>query len=288
MGISSGDPFGLFRRERKTAGGLTVVVYPQTLPLAHFHIPAGLLSGGEPRRQRSPTITTNAAGIRDYVTGDSFNRIHWASSARRDHLMVKEFEIDPLADVWLFADFSAESLVEAPGLIRADEGRGAVIPRGRSIPCCTEEYVVAIAATLANHLIESKRALGFSAYVPHREVYQPERGHRQMLHMLEALAIARSTSPYSFAEMLVLETPYIARGTTLLLITSSLDARWIYEAQILSRKGLRPMVVLVDPVSFGGQGDLRAAQTALQLGKVPTLTVGYDQDLSTALAQVPV
>ena len=32
--------------------------------------------------------------------------------------MVKEFEIDPQADVWLFVDFSRASLVEAPSVRR--------------------------------------------------------------------------------------------------------------------------------------------------------------------------
>jgi uncharacterized protein (DUF58 family) len=44
--------------------------------------------------------------VRDYEPGDSFSRIHWRSTARRDRLVVKEFELDPLADIWIVPDMS--------------------------------------------------------------------------------------------------------------------------------------------------------------------------------------
>src|SRR5262249_36587775 len=147
------------------------------------------------------------AGVRDYAPGDSFNRIHWASTARKDRLIVKEFDIDPLVDIWLFVDFSASSVVEEPGLQRIS-GNGTIIPTSQDIPPSTEEYAVVIAASLANYFIASERALGFAAYTPYREVYQPEHGQRQLNHILQTLAVARSFSKYSLQQMLTLETPY--------------------------------------------------------------------------------
>jgi uncharacterized protein (DUF58 family) len=279
------DPFGLYRRERRSRNDAKIVVYPQTVAVNRFDSPAGPLSGGEPRRQRSPTTTANASGVREYVTGDSFNRIHWASTARRDMLMVKEFEIDPQSDVWLFVDFSRDSVVEVPGL-RHVHGDGAALPReAGQIPGSTEEYAVVAAASIANYFIEEKRALGFTAYLPQREVMQPERGHKQMLEILEALAVARSRSVYTFAEMLVLETAYLSRGTTLILITSSLDAEWVYEAQILAQKGVRAMAVLIDPTSFGAHGSIDEMEKLLRAGKIPSITVRYGDDLAATLTQ---
>ncbi|MBW4435770.1 MAG: DUF58 domain-containing protein [Pleurocapsa minor GSE-CHR-MK-17-07R] len=285
LGISSMDPFGLYRRERRSRNDARIVVYPQTVAISKFDSPAGPLSGGEPRRQRSPTTTSNASGVRDYVSGDSFSRIHWASTARRDMLTVKEFEIDPQSDVWLFVDFSADSLVEMPGLRRVN-GTGAVLPRETgTIPGSTEEYAVVAAASIANYFVEEKRALGMTAYIPQREVLQPERGYKQMLGVLETLAVARATSQYTFAETLVLETAYLSRGTTLIMITSSLDAEWVFEAQILAQKGIRPMAVLIDPTSFGAHGSIDEMEKLLRAGKIPSITLHYGDDLSATLSQ---
>ncbi|HLU08501.1 MAG TPA: DUF58 domain-containing protein [Oceanobacillus sp.] len=287
ISISSGDPFGLFSSPRTLAATSRVIVYPRTVPVDHFELPMGVLSGGDAQRRRAQTITTNAAGVREYAPGDAFNRIHWATTARRERLMVKEFEIDPMVDVWMFVDFSADSLVEFPNLRRIN-GTGAAIPTNGEIPPSTEEYAVVIAASLAKHFIEAERALGFAAYVPHREIHQPERGNRQLLRILQSLAVARSFTTYSLAEMLTLETPYFTRGTTLVVITSSLDTRWIAEAQILARKGIRPVCVYIDPSSFGGNVAPENTRAMLRLAKIPTVTVSRGDDLTAALRQRPI
>ncbi len=102
--LTSGDPFGLFRIKYHLAHTSNVVVYPNTVPLRSFPLPIGMLPGGDALRRRTHYITTNASGVRDYAPGDPFNRIHWKSTARKDRLIVKEFELDPLADVWLILD----------------------------------------------------------------------------------------------------------------------------------------------------------------------------------------
>jgi uncharacterized protein (DUF58 family) len=286
MRLTSGDPFGFFISPRVVSATSKVIVYPATVALTKFDLPAGTLSGGEAQRRRSHYVTTNAAGVRDYVPGDSFNRIHWRSSARKNRLIVKEFEIDPLVDIWVFADFSAGSLVDAPGLQRLPNG-GAAIPRAPGIPPSTEEYVVVAAASLAQHFISLERAVGFAAYTPSREVHQPERGNRQMTQIFEALAVARSASPYTLGQMLTLETPYFTRGTTLIIVTASLDSAWVAEAQTLTRRGIRPMCVLIDPESFGGGQRPDEVRGRLQLAKIPTLVVRNGDDLATALAGRP-
>jgi uncharacterized protein (DUF58 family) len=197
-------------------------------------------------------------------------------------LIVKEFEIDPLVDIWIFTDFSASALVE-PRVERIGK-TGPVIPRGGGIPPSTEEYIAVIGASVAQHFINLERAVGFAAYTPNREVHQPERGNRQMTHIFESLAVARSRSNYSLAQMLTLETPYLTRGTTLIIITSSLDTAWVQEAQVLMRRGIRPMCVFVDPESFGGNRPSSEIIGHLQAAKIPTLMVRRDEDIASALA----
>ncbi len=284
--IMSGDPFGLFLTPRKLGETDTVIVYPQTVPVTRFDLPTGNLSGGEAERRRAQFTTTNAAGVREYVTGDSFNRIHWASSARKDRLMVKEFEVDPQVDVWLFVDFARTSLIEDASVRRLD-GQGTIIPSSIELAPSSEEYGVVIAASLTTHFIETGRALGFAAYVPHREVYQPERGVRQQFRIMQTLAVARSFSEYTLAQMLALETPFLTRGTTLVIITASLDPTWIAEAQLLTRKGVRPVCVLLDPSSFGGHTPPDDARAMLRLGRIPSFLVRRGDDITNALAQRP-
>ncbi|MBN1562217.1 MAG: DUF58 domain-containing protein, partial [Anaerolineae bacterium] len=145
MTVVSGDPFGLFQSPRQIAAISSIIVYPPTVPVHRFAAPVGTLSGGESVRRRAHFVTTNAAGIREYQPGDSFNRIHWPSTARRNRLLVKEFELDPLADVWVFLDLSFASLVERP---QARGDNGHVFGTASNLPPATDEYAITAAASL--------------------------------------------------------------------------------------------------------------------------------------------
>src|SRR4030066_364678 len=115
--LATGDLFGLFPVELEIAEQDSLLVYPMMVDINGFPNPPGILPGGEALRRRTHQVTPNAAGIREYNTGDPLNRIHWLSTARRGRLMVKDFELDPLADVWIFIDTSSavqSSLPQAP------------------------------------------------------------------------------------------------------------------------------------------------------------------------------
>ena len=172
------------------------------------------------------------------------------------------------------------------GTSKTGVGGAVMIASGMGIPRSTEEYGVVAAASLAQYFIEKlERAVGFAAYTPYREVYQPERGNRQLTRILQALAVGRSLSDYSLAQMLTLETPYLTRGTTLVIVTASLDTAWVQEAQILMRRGIRPVCVLIDPQSFGGEQSSDELAAMLRLAKIPAMIVRMGDDLSAALAQ---
>jgi uncharacterized protein (DUF58 family) len=282
MTIVSGDPFGLFQFPRRIAAMSSIIVYPPTVPIHRFATPIGTLSGGESVRRRAHFVTTNASGVRDYQPGDSFNRIHWRSTARRDRMMVKEFELDPLADVWIFLDLSRESLVERP---QARENNGPIFAPLPNLPPSTEEYAVTIAASLAQYFVEKGRALGFTTYSPHREIVQPDRGPRQLTRILEILAIARSETDLSLRQMLGLEASFLGRGTSAVIVTASQDPGWAAEAHTLARRGIRVICVLIDPRSFGAVPEnITPFREMVEAAGAIVYTIHQDDDLTAALS----
>ncbi|MXX52169.1 MAG: DUF58 domain-containing protein [Chloroflexi bacterium] len=285
--VVSSDPFGLFQSPRRLGATEKLIVYPRVVEIRRVLLPVDLLSGGDAQRQLTHNITTNASSIRDYVPGDSMNRIHWRSTARTGELMVKEFELDPLVDIWLFCDFSAKSAYDDGSIRRASPG-GTIIPSSAQIPPATEEYAVVIAASLAKHFIDDERVLGFGAYSPNRHFVLPDRGDRQLAMVWSALAVAKCTSEMSLREMLSLEAMQFTRGTTLMIITSSLDPGWITEAQVLQRRGIRPFCVFIDPATFNPQLDSSEARGMLQLANIAALIVSKGDDIGLALEQRPI
>ncbi len=286
MSIISGDPFGLFLHERHIHASERVIVYPIVFPVTNFSLPGGLYSGGEAQRQWTQQVTTNAAGVREYAQGDSINRIHWKSTARRGKLIVKEFELDPMVDIWLLVDFSAASLVEDKTVQRLG-GIGTIIPTSAALPNSTEEYLVASAASLASYFVEQERALGFVAQLPQREFQPPERSPRRLTRVMETLAIARSLAPLGLYDILVNEGRNFSRGATLVILTATTEVRWIQEAFILARRGIRPTCVYVDPVSFGGRQSSEEVLKSLEMSRIPTVVVRKGDPIGTALSQRP-
>jgi uncharacterized protein (DUF58 family) len=282
MTIVSGDPFGLFQFPRKIPAMSSIIVYPPTVPVHRFATPIGTLSGGEAVRRRAHFVTTNAAGVRDYQPGDSYNRIHWRSSARKDRLLVKEFELDPLADVWIFLDLSKGSLVERP---QAKTNNGYLYTAPYNLPPSTEEYGITIAASLSQYFVNKGRALGFVTYSPYREIVQPDRGPRMLTRILEILAVARSETDLSLKQMLDLEANYLTRGTTLVVITASQDEQWAVHMHMLSRRGIRVICILLDPRSFGAAGtDPATMRQMIESAGALVYTIRQDDDLTAALS----
>ncbi len=284
MRVATGDPFGLFEPQRTINATERIIVYPQAVPLMQFDLPAAALSGGDPQRFITQHITTNAASVRDYVVGDSINRIHWRSTARRGRLIVKEFELDPQVDIWLFVDFSQYSLVEDPTLQRVGM-IGSIIYGSPHIPRSTEEYAVVIAASIATYFAGQERSLGFSAYTPYLEVLPPERGQRQLTRILNILAVARSTTPMSLADMLRMQSHNFTRGTTLIIVTATLDPQWLTQVQRIRERGVKLVCIFVDPVSFGGTHPSDEMRQRLLSLKIPTIVVQYGDDLSHQLSR---
>lgn len=284
--IVTGDPFGLFEVERKISAISRLVVYPAIIDITDFALPIGILPGGDALRRRTHHITANAAGVRDYVPGDSLSRIHWRSTARRDRLIVKEFELDPLADIWLMLDaektvhFGTYTPTDADAERMPWESDGIF-----SIPPTTEEYAVAISASLTRYFLQKDRSVGFATHSQRREVIQVDRGSRQLTKILETLAVLRTRGDVPFEQLLTLEGDQLARGTTVVVVTPSTREGWVAATHRLLRRGLRVIAVLVDSEDFGGRPGIHQNAIRLSTINVPTYIVRRGDDLRVALSR---
>jgi uncharacterized protein (DUF58 family) len=285
--LFSGDPLGLFKFRRSLKPTSNIVVYPATVDIPFFPLPTGLLPGGDALRRRTHYITTNASGVRDYVPGDSFNRIHWRSTARRERLIVKEFELDPLSDVWIFLDMNRDVLAELPDdkATQPDDSPFWIRPKQFRLPPSTEEYAVTTAASLAQYFLRRDRALGLVSYGQRREIIQADRGERQLTKVLETLAVLRAEGNVPLPELIRAEAQQLPRGTSVIVITSSNDIQWVVTARQMERAGLRVVAVVVDAGTFGGSPETRGVAAQLAATGTPTYLVKRDDSLEQALTQ---
>jgi uncharacterized protein (DUF58 family) len=285
--LTSSDPFGLFENRKRLPATSSIVVYPLVVDLPHFYLPSGELPGGGAMRRRTHYVTTNVSGVRDYFPGDSFSRIHWPSTARTGRLIVKEFELDPTADVWLFLDMEGavqadrlwqEQPEQSPRLWRAGTaGRPALVPS-------TEEYAVSLAASLAKHFLARNRAVGLVAYGQSREALPPDRSERQLTKIMETLAVIRAVGTVPLAQIIAAEGKGLGRNTSVVVITPSDDLKWVDSLRDLRRRGIRGIGVVLDTETFGRPTATAAVLAGLRQDGIRSYRVREGDSLAAALA----
>ncbi len=287
MSVTSGDPLGLFRFTRALPKTSPIVVYPITVDLPAFNPPIGLLAGGDAMRRRTHYVTTNVSGVRDYEPGDGFSRIHWPSTARMNRLIVKEFELDPTADLWLLLDMDRNVQVSAPWQPIANDDGPAILRRESRrdlhlVPT-TEEYTVSIAASLARHYIMRNRSVGLVTLARHRELVQADRGERQLTKILETLAVIEASGHIPLYQVITAEGQTMSRHTTVIVITSSPDTMWVAALRELQRRGVYSVAVVVDGLSFGPTVSIEPVLNELLASGIVSYRVGRDEPLEHAL-----
>ncbi len=265
---TSGDPFGLFRRRIFLTPARELLVLPQVLHITDFTLFSGGLPGGGRSARRALHTTTNATTIRDYVNGDALSRIHWRSSAHYNKLMVKEFDLDPAVDAWIFLDLN-----EA---VQAGEGEHS-----------TEEYGVTIAATIANYLLRQDLSLGMIVNAHQREFLSLDRGDRQIERVLELLAVVRAGPGPDLKEALALDAMHFGRNSVAIVITPSTSRDWHEGVRHLQRRGVKVAVIGLDAASFEQRPADEDTLVLLEGAGVPVLRIKNGEPLAQALESGP-
>lgn len=284
--LASGDLFGLFPTTRSFESQETLLVYPMLFDVRHFPSPAGLLPGGEALRRRTMQITSNASGVREYAPGDPLNRIHWLSTARRNRFMVKEFELDPLAEVWIFVDGFRSAHASLPRTEEEIDPRDMWRRRGPfKLPPATIEYAVSIAGSLARYYLQLGRSVGLVSAGHNMLVLPSDRGGRQLGKILETLAMLQPDGALPLPGQVEAQARYLPRGSTVVLITPSTSDSVVKSADLLLRRGLRPVGVLLDPSTFGGYFSSDPILNSLQFLGIPVVKITNGDDLSETLSE---
>ncbi len=286
--ISTGDPFGLFRASKEIAPEKTLVILPMLFEIKSFLFPPGLLPGGQVIRRKSSDITPHAAGVREYIHGDAMKRIHWPTSIRRNQLMVKEFEQDPQAEVWLYLDLQSDAHHEKPH--QYQPAPAELIFFGRrpefKLPPSSLEYSISITASLAHYFIAQRRAVGYSSAGQSFTVHHAERGERQEGKILETLAFVEANGNLSIAALVAAQASQLPQGSTAILITPAIRPDLLQAVDDLQRRYLRPIVVLLDVETFGGTRGADKISRSLSARRVPVCVIKCDDNLPLALSEL--
>ena len=166
------------------------------------------------------------------------------------------FDGTPAGDWWIFLDLDQN--------VQAGESWDS-----------TQENSIILAASLADKGLKKGGAVGLVANGDPLVWLPPQAGDNQRWEILRSLALV-DLGVHSLAELLVRNKAAIEQRSSLVIITPNLQPDWIEALLPLIWRGAVPTVLLLDPITFDGQGDVIPISNTLADLSVARYTITRD------------
>jgi uncharacterized protein (DUF58 family) len=282
----SGDIFGIFKVSKQIENNVSLLVLPHTVDLHSFPIPQGLLPGGRALRRKTLEVTPYAAGVREYAPGDPLNRIHWGSTARHDRLMVKEFEQELQAEVWILVDAQQSvqaALPESKPILRQDTIWWTSPHEQVTLPPSSIEYIVSITASVANYYLRLGREVGLAIAGQMQTIISAERGERQVGKIMETLALLESLGNLPLSSLVHAQAGHIPMGSTVVVVSTSSQPELMISVSELIHRRMHPMIVIIETASFGGRDEAKEIIESFNAQGIPAISIANGDPLNVKL-----
>jgi len=217
--VRSGDPAGLFFRERAFSCPKTLLIAPGVEPIPDLRL----------RREDAVAATTgnpvNAAGtsqefygVREHTPSDGLRYIHWKSSARFGRLMVREFERNAVMSVAVLLDAN-EHFVSGPE------------------HWSNLEYQVRAAASICSHLAGLYCNIAFAAGGARKILVPPTLASEAEQNLMYELAVLKPGG-VPLAEVAFDLGGSLPRGTVIFCLSLATPKPLRQALEVLSHEGM--------------------------------------------------
>lgn len=249
--LRSGDPAGLFYRERVFRRPGVLLVHPQIVPLPELFLHKYEAS---PTASSHPISTAGASqdfyGVREYNVTDGMRYIHWRSSARYGRLMVKEFERNAIASVVLLVDGQEHFVSERQ--------------------FSNLEYIIQAAASITEHCSGLYCSLAYAAGGSRLQIQEPKAAAEARFDVMYNLATLRP-GPLTLQDVIPAMDTYLGRHAVVFclslsetpalrealesMLAAGLDVRWCCASReaFSDRRESRKAMAAAAAVSASGQ-----------------------------------
>jgi len=224
------DPLNLFFFKRTYYVYSAVVVYPQIFKIEKFPaLTRSILPWFGIETARSSGDDDEFYGVREYKEGEPVKKIHWLSSARKNKLIVKQFQLQSF-----FGTTIIFNLEKAQNL---GQGKESVA-----------EYIIKIAASVADYLTERGVSIELLAHIGEMVHLPFNKGQEHLENILRVLAVAQAESRISFREAFEEFARYIPNDSSLVVVMSDQDYTDLPRMVSLYSRGISliPLIVVSD------------------------------------------
>jgi len=262
--LETGDVFGLHRRHRIVGEPVYIMVYPKVLPLQKYDFASERPIGEVRLQNRLFEDVTRTAGVRQYMIGDPFSRIHWRATARTGELHSRIFEPTSLAGATLLVDFHTAGYHSRGEPFRSDLAVTAAASIAFAISVLNQQLGLAsngrdAADRIREESLEKASGTEYETRDEVREKYElldesdrirpvivdTRRGIDQFQKIREALARLELSDGLSFAQLALEIATRVPRDATLIAILPRVPVETAIALGTLRRQGFAITALLI-------------------------------------------
>jgi len=200
--------------------------------------------------------------LREYTPGDELRRINWKCTARRDQLMVNEYQMERSGDVVI--------VVDARTNLPREGDRNELV-----------DHEVEAAASLASYLLKERNRVGLLILGETMETAKLAYGKRQFYRIVDKLLKVQPGMMKSTVSIPIVINRFFPLSSLIVVITPLEDKRIIESVEVLASKGHEVIVISVDTYGMRTKGDPRTegADLSQQMHQI------YRRDLLSELGR---
>ncbi|MDZ4246239.1 MAG: DUF58 domain-containing protein, partial [Dehalococcoidia bacterium] len=207
-------------------------------------------------------LSSQMSGVRPYVAGDDFRRIHWPSTARMGNLMVKIPEPDISNQTWLVLDMQEEGFPSARDNI---------------------ELLVKAAASVAKKLVEAGRSAGLIYYSGERHFVENSSDKHHLWSLLTEMALAQPMGRMPVYEVIRHEISVISSGLAVIVFSHRTDPELEPVIRHLKGQGVDCRLIQAEPPGHQDKEALYPLVAALRASRVKAYVITPGKPLSQGM-----
>jgi Uncharacterized conserved protein (some members contain a von Willebrand factor type A (vWA) domain) len=266
--LHSGDIFGFIDKDQSLPTKLHLLVYPLTLPLSSFSLPAQHPFGDQRAPRRLIEDPSRVVGLRDYIYGDNLRRIDWKATARTQQMQSKIYDTTTTYTLAIFLNSSMimdnyygihpdlqELAISAAASVShwaIDAGYAVGLYANTAIRLADEDQSVTMsdAMSAGNKDTQGSQQSNLSAMIAqqmerHRVHLSPSSSGEQYQRILDNLARLQTQGLTPLEEVLFAERHRLPAGSTIVIITNSVNERLTEQLVHLRRNGYAVTILFV-------------------------------------------
>ena len=216
------DVFGLYEYTKKIRTDTMLKVYPQVIPIRDIKIDASRQMGEMKVDNPIFQDKTDIYDLKKFCYGDSVRNIAWKESAKRDDLLVKQFERRGDAEITVFLDYNSSNFK-------------------KDIDFWLEDKIVEVAASIIDYGL--KKNMQVSLFYGENSKWEITKGDtiNYFNDFMDSLVKYHPIGTESVNNQINSIRQNINQGSTLVILTTKIDREITKQIIDFKRKNINPI-----------------------------------------------